>query len=110
MGKMIAKFRYRVIKQTDARIRTLNLILQGIQTIKIHAWEKPFMNMIQKIRKCELVLTSKSVDRCLIFVNAFQERVTIHPRCVHSARSAVQFFNYITTIDIFDTCFVCLFW
>ena len=51
MGKMIAKFRYRVIKQTDARIRTLNEILQGIQTIKIHAWEKPFMNMIQKIRK-----------------------------------------------------------
>ncbi|XP_055302412.1 probable multidrug resistance-associated protein lethal(2)03659 [Sitodiplosis mosellana] len=54
MGKMIAKFRYRVIKQTDARIRTLNEILQGIQTIKIFAWERPFINMVQKIRKKEL--------------------------------------------------------
>ena len=69
MGKMIAKFRYRVIKQTDARIRTLNEILQGIQTIKIHAWEKPFMNMIQKIRKCELSLTSKFFQHCIQVLN-----------------------------------------
>lgn len=54
---MIAKYRYRVIKQTDARIRTLNEILQGIHTIKISAWELPFMKIIQKIRKCEAILT-----------------------------------------------------
>lgn len=65
MGKLIAKFRYRVIKQTDIRIRTLNMILQGIQTIKIHAWEKPFMNIVQKIRKCEIMLTSKLFQHCI---------------------------------------------
>lgn len=62
MGKMIAKYRYRVIKQTDARIRTLNEILQGIQTIKFYAWEKPYMNMIQKIRKYETILIAQMLQ------------------------------------------------
>lgn len=69
MGKMIAKYRYRVIKQTDVRIRTLNEILQGIQTIKIYAWEIFFLNVIQKIRKCETILTLKMLHTYLIRLN-----------------------------------------
>lgn len=51
MGKMTAKYRYRVVKQTDARIRILNEIIQGIQTIKMYAWEQPFTKIIDNIRK-----------------------------------------------------------
>lgn len=51
MGKMTASYRYRVVKQTDARIRILNEIIQGIQTIKMYAWEQPFKMIIGKIRK-----------------------------------------------------------
>lgn len=51
MGKMTATYRYRVVKQTDARISLLNEIIKGIQTIKIYAWEKPFTNLVQQIRK-----------------------------------------------------------
>lgn len=51
MGKTTAKYRYRMVKQTDARIRILNEIIQGIQTIKMYAWEKPFTKLIQQIRK-----------------------------------------------------------
>lgn len=51
MGKLTAKYRYRVVKQTDARIRILNEIIQGIQTIKMYAWEQPFIKMINGIRK-----------------------------------------------------------
>lgn len=51
MGKMTAKYRYRVVKQTDCRIRILNEIIQGIQTIKMYAWEQPFMKFIGNIRR-----------------------------------------------------------
>lgn len=51
MSKMTATYRYRVVKQTDARIRILNEIIQGIQTIKMYAWEEPFKKIIGKIRK-----------------------------------------------------------
>lgn len=51
MGKMTASYRYRVVKQTDARIRILNEVIQGIQTIKMYAWEQPFKKIIGKIRK-----------------------------------------------------------
>lgn len=51
MGKMTAKYRYDVVKQTDARIRMLNEIIRGIQIVKLYAWEKPFTKLIQQIRK-----------------------------------------------------------
>lgn len=51
MGKMTARYRYRMVRQTDARIRILNEVIQGIQTIKMYAWEIPFTKIIQQIRK-----------------------------------------------------------
>lgn len=51
MGKLTAKYRYRVVEQTDRRIRVLNEIIQGIQTIKMYAWEEPFKKFIGIIRK-----------------------------------------------------------
>lgn len=52
MGKLTAKYRYRVVKQSDQRIRIVNEIIQGIQTIKMYAWEIPFLKSIQQIRRC----------------------------------------------------------
>ena len=40
-------------KTKDARIKFLTEILNGIQTIKIHAWEKPFMEQIEAFRRAE---------------------------------------------------------
>lgn len=51
MGKLTAKYRYRVVKQSDQRIRIVNEIIQGIQTIKMYAWEIPFLKSIQQIRR-----------------------------------------------------------
>lgn len=48
---MTAKYRYNVVRQTDARIRILNDIIKGIQIIKFYAWEKPFMHLVQQIRE-----------------------------------------------------------
>lgn len=51
MGKMSANYRYHLVHTTDNRIRIMNEIIQGIQTIKIYAWEKPFGKIVDKIRR-----------------------------------------------------------
>lgn len=51
MGKMTAKYRFHVVRQTDTRICMLNDIIKGIQIIKFYAWEKPFTNLVQQIRE-----------------------------------------------------------
>ncbi|XP_031634337.1 probable multidrug resistance-associated protein lethal(2)03659 isoform X2 [Contarinia nasturtii] len=54
MGEMMAKYRYNFVKQSDSRICFLNEIIQGIETIKMYAWETPLVNIIEHIRKKEL--------------------------------------------------------
>lgn len=51
MGKMTANYRYHLVGHTDSRIRIMNEIIQGIQTIKIYAWEKPFGKFVDRIRR-----------------------------------------------------------
>lgn len=48
---MTANYRLHLVGHTDARIRIINEIIQGIQTIKIYAWEKPFSKIVDKIRR-----------------------------------------------------------
>lgn len=51
MGKMTANYRYRMSRKTDSRIRVMNEIIQGIQIIKMYAWEKPFAKIVDYMRK-----------------------------------------------------------
>lgn len=51
MGKLTANYRYHLVGHTDARIRIMNEIIQGIQAIKMYAWEKPFAKIVDKIRR-----------------------------------------------------------
>lgn len=51
MGRMTAKYRLHLVGHTDARIRIINEIIQGIQTIKFYAWEKPFAKFVDQIRR-----------------------------------------------------------
>lgn len=51
MGKMTANYRYEMSRKTDSRIRVMNEIIQGIQTIKMYAWERPFADLIDYMRK-----------------------------------------------------------
>lgn len=51
MGKMAASYRLKMVGITDSRIRIMNELVQGIQIIKMYAWERPFAKLIDKIRK-----------------------------------------------------------
>lgn len=55
MGKMTANYRYQLVGHSDDRIRIVNEIIQGIQTIKIYAWEKPFAKIVDIIRKYDFI-------------------------------------------------------
>lgn len=48
---MTANYRYKLVGHSDGRIRILNEIIQGIQTIKVYAWEKPFAKIVDQIRR-----------------------------------------------------------
>lgn len=51
MGKMTATFRLQTAKRTDSRVRIMNEIIQGIQIIKMYAWEKSFSKVVDRLRK-----------------------------------------------------------
>lgn len=51
MGTMTAKYRFRLSGKMDSRIRVMNEIIQGIQIIKVYAWEKPFAKIVDAMRK-----------------------------------------------------------
>uniref|UniRef100_A0A1B0EXV1 Uncharacterized protein n=1 Tax=Phlebotomus papatasi TaxID=29031 RepID=A0A1B0EXV1_PHLPP len=54
IGRKAATFRLRTAKRTDIRIRFMNEIIQGIQVIKMYAWEKSFAAMVDKVRRKEI--------------------------------------------------------
>lgn len=88
MGKMTASYRYRVVKQTDARIRILNEIIQGIQTIKMYAWEEPFKKIIGKIRKWGLPYHTQYI------ITLFLVLIFIFSILNFSEKSCVEFVQF----------------
>ncbi|XP_055309579.1 probable multidrug resistance-associated protein lethal(2)03659 isoform X2 [Sitodiplosis mosellana] len=78
MGKMTANYRYHLVGHTDSRIRIMNEIIQGIQTIKIYAWEKPFGQFVDRIRSKELkTLRSLFVIRGILLSFNIISRISI---------------------------------
>ncbi|XP_047106247.1 probable multidrug resistance-associated protein lethal(2)03659 [Schistocerca piceifrons] len=54
MGRLSARFRKRVAVRTDERMRMMNELVQGIQVVKMYAWEKPFAKLVAMARKSEI--------------------------------------------------------
>lgn len=54
VAKKAAYFRLKTAEATDLRVKLMNEIIQGIQVIKMYAWEKSFANVISKVRRKEV--------------------------------------------------------
>ncbi|XP_052133191.1 ATP-binding cassette sub-family C member 4-like [Frankliniella occidentalis] len=53
-GGLSSKFRHRIALRTDKRVRLMDEIVNGVQVIKMYAWEKPFNKLISEARRDEI--------------------------------------------------------
>ena len=53
MAKVCTILRYRISKVADKRIDIMNSIIPGIRTVKMYAWEWPFIERVKRLRRYE---------------------------------------------------------
>ena len=61
VARKIGRNRAAMVKQTDARVKILSEILQGIRVIKLYAWELPMAEKIQEVRLLELACVRRAL-------------------------------------------------
>ncbi|KAK7479006.1 hypothetical protein BaRGS_00029767, partial [Batillaria attramentaria] len=54
MGKLFSKLRRKTAVHTDERVKVMNEIIAGMRVIKMYCWEKPFGEIVEKIRSQEI--------------------------------------------------------
>ncbi|XP_050316874.1 ATP-binding cassette sub-family C member 4 [Bactrocera neohumeralis] len=54
LSKLASKLRRKIAERTDARVGIMNELVQGIQVIKMYAWEKPFQAVVGEARRREI--------------------------------------------------------
>ncbi|XP_053212746.1 ATP-binding cassette sub-family C member 4-like [Panonychus citri] len=78
IGRAFGAVRRKTAKWTDQRIRIMSEIISGMKVIKLYAWEKPFADMIAKIRRSEIMQIRKSCSlRAINFTLMFVTTKTI---------------------------------
>ena len=51
MGRACVVLRLKISKVVDQRVDMMNSIIAGIRTVKMYAWEWPFMERVQRMRR-----------------------------------------------------------
>uniref|UniRef100_A0A8D2LSI0 Cystic fibrosis transmembrane conductance regulator n=1 Tax=Varanus komodoensis TaxID=61221 RepID=A0A8D2LSI0_VARKO len=60
LGRLFSALRSKTAAFTDVRIRTMNEVIAGMRIIKMYAWEKPFANLVDSMRRKEISMVLKS--------------------------------------------------
>ncbi|XP_045455242.1 ATP-binding cassette sub-family C member 4-like [Melitaea cinxia] len=76
LGQILGKVRFRTAEKTDERIKVMSEVINGIQVIKMYAWEIPFQKVVGQKRKEELkeVKTATILRTIFIGFMIFTER------------------------------------
>lgn len=54
LSKRQGVLRGKIAKRTDERVKVMSELVNGVQVIKMYAWEKPFEALVGKLRKLVL--------------------------------------------------------
>ncbi|CAG9783009.1 unnamed protein product [Diatraea saccharalis] len=60
LSNLQGKFRGKIAKRTDERVRVMSELVSGVQVIKMYAWEKPFEKIVDNLRKLEVKFISRT--------------------------------------------------
>ncbi|CRK99302.1 CLUMA_CG012571, isoform A [Clunio marinus] len=79
LSKVSSILRMRVAKRTDDRVSIMNELIQGIQVIKMYAWETPFRNVVKLARKKEIdqIQWASYIRGIYLSTMVFTERSTL---------------------------------
>ncbi|KAB0798127.1 hypothetical protein PPYR_09120 [Photinus pyralis] len=74
------KLRLKIANRTDQRVQLMNEITNGIQVIKMYAWEKPFEEMVKQARKREIDIIGLTsyIRGLLVSVMMYTEKLTFY--------------------------------
>lgn len=82
-------------EKSDARLRLVNEILQGMRLIKLRAWENVFEDRIRRTRNHELKLLNKDSVYWALISNSFYIKLSIK-KCKKRCRQFVFLYNFYT--------------
>ncbi|KAK4879950.1 hypothetical protein RN001_008096 [Aquatica leii] len=79
LAKETSNLRFKTAVTTDKRIRAMNEIILGIQVIKVYAWEKYFIKIVNAIRRLEIryVRATTFIKGLMISIQLFITKFSI---------------------------------
>ncbi|XP_023934406.1 ATP-binding cassette sub-family C member 4 [Bicyclus anynana] len=79
LGQVLGKVRLRTAERTDERIKVMSEVINGIQVIKMYAWEIPFQKVVGQKRMDELkeVKTATILRTVFLGFMIFTERAAL---------------------------------
>ncbi|XP_041973671.1 ATP-binding cassette sub-family C member 4-like [Aricia agestis] len=100
--------RGKIAKRTDERVKVMSELVNGVQVIKMYAWEKPFEKLVDKLRKYEVkfILKTSLIKGFTSALSVFTERFILFTAVVtyvllggeiraDIAFSLVQYYNLL---------------
>ena len=85
MSKYFASYRGKTATATDARVRSIAEIIDGIASVKAYGWEEPFFSSIKSLRLKErgCTLNLPFFIKMIIDLNlfAFCKNISLNRKC-----------------------------
>ncbi|KAJ8713562.1 hypothetical protein PYW07_013932 [Mythimna separata] len=106
LSDLQGKLRGKIAKRTDQRVKVMSELVDGVQVIKMYAWETPFQKLVHRLRKLEVgyILRTSFVKGFSTALSVFTERFILFSAIAtfvliggdiraQTAFSLVQYFN-----------------
>ncbi|XP_032517438.2 ATP-binding cassette sub-family C member 4-like [Danaus plexippus] len=76
--------RGKIARRTDERVKVMSELVNGVQVIKMYAWEKPFEKLVDKLRKIEIkfILRTSFIKGFSTALSVFTERFILYAAVV----------------------------